>query len=373
MKIGVPKEVKDQEYRVGMTPGGCRSLVLAGHQVFVQAGAGDGSGFSDDEFRAKGVTILESADDVWNEAEMVIKVKEPVKSEYHRMKPGHLLFTYLHLAPLPGLTDELLAREVTGVAYETITGRTPGSLPLLAPMSEVAGRMSVLVGATHLQRAHGGRGVLISGVPGVPPGDVVILGGGIVGINAIKMAWGVGSRVTVLETNPERMRYIDEVFHGGVTTLASNPHSIEASIENADLVIGAVLIPGHSAPRLVTREMLADMRKGSVLVDVAVDQGGCFETTRPTTHSDPTYEVDGIIHYCVANMPGAVPRTSTMALTNATLNLALALANKGFERAVEEDPYLRAGVNVYKGHITCQPVAHSQNKPYTDLATLLPS
>lgn len=371
MKIGVPKEVKDQEYRVGMTPGGCRSLVSSGHQVFVQAGAGDGSGFEDEEYRAAGVTVLANADEVWERADMVIKVKEPVEPEYHRLRPGHLLFTYLHLAPLPKLTDILLEREVTGVAYETITGRTPGSLPLLAPMSEVAGRMSVLVGATHLQRAHGGRGVLISGVPGVLPGEVVILGGGIVGLNAIKIAFGIGARVTVLEANPERMRYIDDIFHGGVTTLASNPHSIETSIENADLVIGAVLIPGYSAPKLVTRDMLRVMKKGSVLVDVAVDQGGCFETTRPTTHSNPTYEVDGIVHYCVANMPGAVPRTSTFALTNATLNLALALANKGFVRAVEEDPHLRAGVNVHRGHITCQPVADSQGKPYKPLAELL--
>ncbi len=371
MKIGVPKEVKDQEYRVGMTPGGCRSLVSSGHEVFVQAGAGDGSGFDDAEYRAAGVTILDSADETWGVADMVIKVKEPVEPEYHRLRKGQLLFTYLHLAPLPKLTDVLLDRGVTGVAYETITGPGKNSLPLLAPMSEVAGRMSVLVGATYLQRAHGGRGVLISGVPGVQPGEVVILGGGIVGINAIKMAWGVGARVTVLEANPERMRYIDDIFHGSVTTLASNPHSIETSIDTADLVIGAVLIPGAAAPKLVTREMLGGMKKGSVLVDVAVDQGGCFETTHPTTHSDPTYEVDGIVHYCVANMPGAVPRTSTFALTNATLNLALALANKGFRKAVQEDPHLRAGVNVHEGKITYKAVAESQDKPFTDLSELI--
>lgn len=371
MKIGVPKEVKDQEYRVGMTPGGCGTLVKGGHQVFVQAGAGDGSGFEDAEFQAAGVTILATAEEIWGESEMIIKVKEPVETEYHLMRPGQLLFTYLHLAPLPKLTDVLLERGVTGVAYETITGPGKNSLPLLAPMSEVAGRMSVLVGATYLQRAHGGRGVLISGVPGVQPGEVVILGGGIVGINAIKMAWGVGARVTVLEANPERMRYIDDIFHGSVTTLASNPHSIQESIKDADLVIGAVLIPGAAAPKLVTREMLGGMKKGSVLVDVAVDQGGCFETTHATTHTHPTYEVDGIVHYCVANMPGAVPRTSTFALTNATLNLALALANKGFERAVEEDPHLRAGVNVHAGKLTYKAVAESQGKPYTELADLI--
>lgn len=371
MKIGVPKEIKDQEYRVGMTPGGCRSLVAAGHQVFVQAQAGEGSGFTDDEYRQAGVEILNDAESVWSTGDMIIKVKEPIEAEYPRLRAGHLLFTYLHLAPLPKLTDVLLEREVTGVAYETVTGRTPGSLPLLAPMSEVAGRMSVLVGATHLQRAHGGRGVLISGVPGVPPGDVVIIGGGIVGLNAIKMAFGIGARVTVLEASPERMRYIDDVFHGGVTTMASNRHNLEASLAQAELVIGAVLIPGHSAPKLVTRDMLGLMGKGTVMVDVAVDQGGCFETTRPTTHSNPIYEVDGIIHYCVANMPGAVPRTSTLALTNATLNLALALANKGFKQAVKDDLHLANGVNTYRGHITCEPVAESQNKPYQPLDAIL--
>jgi alanine dehydrogenase len=370
VKIAIPKEIKDQEYRVGMTPGGCRSLIAAGHQVFVEQSAGEGSGFSDDEYRKAGVKVLDTADEAWATGDMIIKVKEPVKPEYARLRKGQLLYTYLHLAPLPELTDVLLEREVTGVAYETVTDSKRG-LPLLTPMSEVAGRMSVLVGATHLQRAHGGRGVLISGVPGVLPGEVVVIGGGIVGLNAIKMAHGIGARVTLLELDAERMRYIDDVFHGAVTTLASNRHNIESSLEDADLVIGAVLIPGRSAPKLVSRDMLGLMRRGTVMVDVAVDQGGCFETTHPTTHSNPTYEVDGILHYCVANMPGAVPRTSTFALTNATLVYALALATKGFKAAVESDPHLANGVNTYAGHITYKGVAESQDKPFKALADLL--
>ncbi|MEM8997245.1 MAG: alanine dehydrogenase [Acidobacteriota bacterium] len=370
MRIGIPKEVKDHEYRVGMTPAGVRALTDAGHQVTVQATAGFGSGFEDDEFRQAGAEILESADEVWGKAEMVIKVKEPVASEYHRMVEGQTLFTYLHLAPIPELTQVLLDKKIAGVAYETVTDDR-GGLPLLAPMSEVAGRMSVMVGATHLQRAHGGRGVLISGVPGAPPAEVVIIGGGIVGLNALKIAHGMRSRVTVLEMNPDRMRFIDDLFDGAVTTLASNRHNLEACLERADLVIGAVLIPGRSAPKLITREMLGLMQRGSVLVDVAVDQGGCFETTRTTTHSDPVYEVDGIVHYCVANMPGAVPRTSTLALTNSTLPYALSLAAHGVEAAIRRDEHLARGVNTYAGEITCEPVAESQGKPFRDVAELL--
>lgn len=370
MKIGIPKEVKDHEYRVGMPPAGVHALVEAGHEVLVETNAGGGSGFTDQEYVSAGAAIGGSADEVWSSSEMIIKVKEPVPSEYGRMQEGQLLFTYLHLAPLPELTKELLDRKVAGVAYETITGHR-GSLPLLIPMSEVAGRMSVLVGATYLQKAHGGRGVLVSGVPGVPPGDVVIIGGGIVGMNAMKIAHGMGARVTVLETSAERMRFIDDVFNGGITTIASNRHNLESCLERADLLIGAVLIPGRAAPKLVTRDMLKLMKKGSVLVDVAVDQGGCFETTHPTTHSDPVYEVDGIVHYCVANMPGAVPRTSTIALTNVTLPYALQLANMGLKAAVEADAGLREGVNTYEGHITCKPVAESQDRPYKDLTVLL--
>lgn len=370
MKIGIPKELKDHEYRVGMTPAGVHALAEAGHDVVVEAEAGSGSGFTDEEYVGAGARILPSADEVYAAGDLIIKVKEPIEPEYERMREGQTLYTYLHLAPLPVLTEVLQQRKVTGIAYETITD-THGGLPLLTPMSEVAGRMSVLVGATYLQRAHGGRGILISGVPGVPPGDVVVIGGGIVGLNAIKIAHGMGARVVVLETSADRMRFIDDLFHGAVTTLASNPLNLEAALGRADLLIGAVLIPGAAAPKLVTREMLKLMKPGSVIVDVAVDQGGCFETTHATTHSDPVYEVDGVVHYCVANMPGAVPRTSTMALTNATLPFALKIANLGVKEAVRSDPHLKEGVNTYAGHITCKPVADSQDRPYTDLDSLL--
>ncbi len=370
MKIGIPKELKDHEYRVGMPPAGVLTLVEAGHEVVVEVGAGAGSGFHDAEYENAGAQLLPDADEVYGAAEMIIKVKEPIEPEYPRMREGQVLFTYLHLAPVPELTRQMTERKVTGIAYETITD-DHGGLPLLTPMSEVAGRMSVLVGATHLQKAHGGRGILLSGVPGVPPGDVVIIGGGIVGLNAMKIALGMGARVTVLEANHDRMRFIDDLFHGAITTVASNRHNLETLLGRADLLIGAVLIPGRSAPKLVTRDMLRLMKPGSVVVDVAVDQGGCFETTRPTTHSDPIYDVDGVVHYCVANMPGAVPRTSTFALTNATLPYAMRLANLGAEKAVQEDPGLWNGVNTYAGHITCQPVAESQDRPYRDLKELL--
>lgn len=371
MKVGIPKEVKDHEYRVGLIPAGVHALALNGHEVFVQAGAGLGSDISDQEYVDAGATVLPDAASVWSTAEMIIKVKEPVAQEFDLMQRGQLLFTYLHLAPLEELTTVLLEKQVTGVAYETITD-AHGHLPLLVPMSEVAGRMAVLVGANFLKRTTGGRGTLLCGVPGVPPGDVIILGGGIVGLNSAKIALGFGARVTVLDTNLERMRWIDDVFHGQVTTLASNHHNIRAALSRADLLIGAVLIPGRSAPKLITREMLGVMKKGSVAVDVAVDQGGCFETTRPTTHSDPVYTVDGVLHYCVTNMPGAVPRTSTFALNNATMRYAIALADKGVERAVREDKGLWNGVNTYRGAITCAPVAESQNRPYTPLEDLLP-
>jgi alanine dehydrogenase len=369
VRVGIPKEVKDHEYRVGMMPAGAHALAVAGHQVRVQRGAGVGSGFEDAEYAAVGAEIVATAAEAWD-ADMVVKVKEPVATEYDLMPRGKILFTYLHLAPLRELTDALLAREVAGIAYETITDPR-GQLPLLTPMSEVAGRMSVLVGASYLQKLHGGRGTLLSGVPGVPPGDVVIIGGGIVGLNAAKMALGLGARVTVLESNLDRARTLDNLFHGNVTTLASNHHNLVAALARADVLIGAVLIPGRSAPKLVTREMLSRMKKGAVIVDVAVDQGGCFETTHATTHSDPVYEVDGVVHYCVANMPGAVPRTSTLALNNATLPYALALANLGVEKAVRADAGLWAGVNTFRGHITCRPVAESQDRPYRDLGELL--
>lgn len=370
MKVGIPRELKDHEYRVGMTPAGVQAMVEAGHRVYLEAGAGAGSNFEDSEYSALGAEILATADEVYGVADLIIKVKEPIEPEFERLREGQTLFTYLHLAPLPELTQVLLDRRVTGIAYETITDGQ-GGLPLLTPMSEVAGRMSVLAGATYLQRAYGGRGILLSGVPGVLPADVLIIGGGIVGINAAKIALGMGARVTVLETNPARMRYLDDLFHGTVNTLASNRLNLESALQYTDVLIGAVLLPGRAAPKVVSREMLALMRKGAVLVDVAVDQGGCFETTRATTHSNPTYEVDGVIHYCVSNMPGAVPRTSTLALTNATLPYALALANKGVETALREGPGLWDGVNTYAGEITYQGVAESQDRPYQALSHLI--
>ncbi|MGH9382419.1 MAG: alanine dehydrogenase [Thermoanaerobaculia bacterium] len=370
MKIGVPREIKDHEYRVGLVPAAVVELTHAGHEVFLEKGAGQGSGIEDSEYEQAGGKLLPDAAAIYETADMVVKVKEPIAPEYELLKPEQALFTYLHLAPLPELTQVLLDKRITGIAYETITDER-GGLPLLTPMSEVAGRMSVLMGAYFLQRPAGGRGTLLSGVPGVPPGDVVILGGGIVGLNAAKMALGLGGRVTILETSVERMRFLDNTFHGAITTVASNRHNLISGMARADLLIGAVLIPGRAAPKLVTREMLAEMKPGAVVVDVSVDQGGCFETTRPTTHSDPVYEVDGIVHYCVANMPGAVPRTSTFALNNVTLPYALALANRGVVDAVRRDSGLADGVNTYKGEITCQPVAESQDRPYRPLTDLL--
>ncbi|HVT59262.1 MAG TPA: alanine dehydrogenase [Thermoanaerobaculia bacterium] len=369
MHIGIPKEVKDHEYRVGMIPAAVHALVQAGHQVSVQEGAGIGSGIPDQAYRDAGAKLVPDAATAYD-AEMVVKVKEPIASEYSLLRPGQDLFTYLHLAPLPQLTDVLLARRITGIAYETISD-AHGRLPLLTPMSEVAGRMAAVVGASYLQKGHGGRGTLLAGVPGVPPGDVVIIGGGIVGLNAAKMALGLGARVTILEANLDRMRFLDDVFHGTLTTLYSNHHNMMAALRRADLLIGAVLIPGRAAPKLVSRAMLRQMKEGAVAVDVAVDQGGCFETTRPTTHSDPIYVEEGVVHYCVANMPGAVPRTSTFALNNATLPYALALANKGVRQAVLDDPGLLAGVNTFDGHITCEPVAESLGRPYRPLRELL--
>ncbi|MBL8188294.1 MAG: alanine dehydrogenase [Acidobacteria bacterium] len=370
MIIGLPKEIKDNESRVGLTPAGVKTLSDFGHTVLVETSAGIGSGISDDEFRAAGGQIVETADEVWQRGEMVVKVKEPVGPEYQRMREGQLLFTYLHLAPDPKLTQAMLDSKITGVAYETITN-DDGHLPLLTPMSEVAGRMAVQVGAHYLQKPEGGRGVLMGGVPGVLPAKTVIIGGGVVGINSIKMAVGLGANVTVLDKNLERLRYLDDIFGAQIKTLMSNDYNVQESIANADLVIGAVLIPGAAAPHLVKKAMLKTMHKGAVIVDVAVDQGGCIETTHPTTHSNPTYYVDDVLHYCVANMPGAVPRTSTFALTNATLPFAVKLANKGFKDAIAKDKHLKAGVNTYAGHITYEAVAESQNLPYKSLDELL--
>jgi alanine dehydrogenase len=370
MIIGLPKEIKDNESRVGLTPAGVKTLSDFGHTVLVETSAGVGSGISDDEFRAAGGQIVETADQVWQRGEMIVKVKEPVGPEYQRMRDGQLLFTYLHLAPDPKLTQAMLDSKITGIAYETITN-DEGHLPLLTPMSEVAGRMAVQVGAHYLQKPEGGRGVLMGGVPGVLPAKTVIIGGGVVGINSIKMAVGLGANVTVLDKNLERLRYLDDIFGAQIKTLMSNDYNVQESIANADLVIGAVLIPGASAPHLVKKSMLKTMHKGAVIVDVAVDQGGCIETTHPTTHSNPTYYVDDVLHYCVANMPGAVPRTSTFALTNATLPFAVKLANKGFKDAIAKDKHLKAGVNTYAGHITYEAVAESQNLPYKSLDELL--
>ena len=370
MRIGTVRELKDNEYRVGLVPGGVRTLHEAGHEVLVEDRAGAGSGIDNEEYEVAGARIVQSADDVYRNADMVIKVKEPLDSEIPMLRDGQILFTYLHLAPLPKLTEALLERKVTGVAYETIATED-GTLPLLTPMSEVAGRMAIQEGAHYLEKNQGGEGVLLGGVPGVAPAEVVIIGGGVVGVNAAKMAVGMGARVTVIEKSHVKMQYLDDLFSSLITTLMSNPLTILESVRKADVLVGAVLVPGASAPKLVTREMVRQMKRGAVIVDVAVDQGGCVETTRPTTHSDPTYLVDGVVHYCVANMPGAVPRTSTFALTNVTLPYALRIAQEGFGTAVKTDAALQRGVNVYQGKVTCQPVAVSQNRTYTPLTTLL--
>jgi alanine dehydrogenase len=370
MIVGAPKEIKDNESRVGLVPAGAHALVQDGHKVLVETQAGEQSGISDDEYRAAGAEIVFSASTVFERAEMIVKVKEPVGPEYEMLRSEQILFTYLHLAPAPDLTRVLLNKKVTAIAYETI--RLPnGSLPLLTPMSEVAGRMSIQVGAFYLQKPNGGRGELLGGVPGVPPANVVIIGGGTVGMNAAKMAVGLGARVTIIDLDADRLRYLDDIFFGQIETLMSNPLNIEESVAKADLLIGAVLIVGAEAPKLISRRMISNMQKGSVVVDVAVDQGGCLETTRPTTHSNPIFIVDGVVHYCVANMPGAVPRTSTFALTNVTLPYARRLAGLGLVQAVRKDPALKQGVNVYRGHVTCKPVAQAQELPETPIDSLL--
>ncbi len=370
MIIGVPKEIKDNENRVSTTPGGVAEYVGRGHQVLVEQGAGVGSGFADDEYARAGAQIIPSHDDVFARADMIVKVKEPIASEYDLLREGQILYTYLHLAADEKLTKVLIDRGVTAVAYETV--QLPDrSLPLLAPMSEVAGRMAVQVGAYYLQETNGGRGLLLGGVPGVPPANVVIVGGGVVGTNAAQIALGMGATVTVIDINIERLRYLDLVLHGRFHSLASNRNNIAEAVANADLVIGSVLIPGAKAPKLVTRDMVATMRPGAVIVDVAIDQGGCIETCRPTTHSDPVFVEYGVVHYCVTNMPGAVPRTSTFALSNVTLPYGLKLADRGFVGAVSSDPALAKGVNVYKGHVTYPSVAEAFDLPYTPLETLL--
>ncbi len=369
MIIGVPKEVKDHETRVALTPAGVKELKAEGHTVLVQQHAGELSAFPDDDYQAAGAEIVGAAADVWAHADMVVKVKEPVEKEYLFFRPGLTLFTYLHLAPLPELTKQLLDRKVTGIAYETVRDMA-GTLPLLTPMSEVAGRISVQVGATYLESGKGGRGLLLGGVPGVPPAEVCILGGGIVGTNAAKIALGMGAKVTIVDRNLHRLRELDDIFGGRVFTLASNLHNVTEAVRAADLVIGGVLIPGAAAPKIVTAAMVRGMKRGAVIVDVAIDQGGCIETARPTTHSDPSYEVDGVVHYCVTNMPAAVPNTSTLALTNATFPYVQRLAS-GVTAALAADPGLGEGVNSFGGQLCCEPVAASQGKSWKPVQELL--
>ncbi len=357
MRVGCPKEIKNHEYRVGLTPGSVREYIAHGHELLIESGAGIGIGADDSAYVAAGAQIAKTAEEVFTRSDMIVKVKEPQPSEWVQLREGQLLYTYLHLAPDPEQTKGLLESGVTAIAYETVTDDR-GGLPLLAPMSEVAGRLSIQAGATALQKANGGRGVLLGGVPGVLPGKVTVIGGGVVGLNAAKMAIGLGADVTIIDRSIPRLRQLDDIFNGRVHTRYSTVEALEEECFSADVVVGAVLIPGAAAPKLVSREMLTGMKKGSVLVDVAIDQGGCFETSKATTHADPTYEVDGIIHYCVANMPGAVPVTSAHALNNATLHYGLQLADKGL-KAMVEDQHLRNGLNVHQGRVTNRPVAEA--------------
>ncbi|MGH1358951.1 MAG: alanine dehydrogenase [Burkholderiaceae bacterium] len=367
MLIGTPKEIKNHEYRVGLTPESVTELAAHGHQILVEAGAGSGIGADDIQYQQAGATIVDSASEVYARADMVVKVKEPQPGERAMLREGQILYTYLHLAPDPKQTEDLLASGVIGIAYETVTDKT-GGLPLLKPMSQVAGRMSIQAGATALEKSHGGRGVLLGGVPGVAPGKVLVIGGGVVGFNAAQMAVGVGADVTILDRDPEVMERIGIHFGASAKTRFSNRANLAEVVAAADLVIGAVLIPGAAAPKLVSREMLATMKPGAVLVDVAIDQGGCFETSRATTHEDPTYVVDGIVHYCVANMPGGVARTSTYALNNVTLPHSLRIADKGWSQALRDDPHLQNGLNIWRGHVTCEPVAQALNHTYKPAA-----
>jgi alanine dehydrogenase len=364
MRIGVPKEIKTDEYRVGLTPASVRELVHHGHEVLVEAGAGDGVGVRDADYGRAGARVLPAAGDVWAGAELVVKVKEPQPVEYPYLRPGLVLFTYLHLAPDPGQAEALLKSGCTAIAYETVTDAN-GTLPLLSPMSEVAGRMAVQAGAHCLEREAGGAGILLGGVPGVRAANVVVLGGGTVGTNAIRVAMGMEAQVTVIDRSLPRLKELDFQFGGRLNTIYSTVEAIEHYVADADLVIGAVLVPGAAAPRLVTRDMVRTMRDRSVIVDVAIDQGGCCETSRPTTHSNPTYVEEGVVHYCVANMPGAVARTSAFALNNATLPYVLALAGKGWRQALADDPGFRAGLNVHEGALTCPAVATALGLPWT--------
>ena len=366
MKIGVPKEIKNNENRVGLVPGGVRQLVQDGHELYVETNAGTGIGLSDEDFINAGAKILGSLEEVFETAEMIIKVKEPLERERKLLRPHHILYTYLHLAADKELTSELMESGSTCIAYETIQPAN-GTLPLLEPMSEVAGRMSTQIGAQYLQKDRGGKGVLLGGVPGVRRGKVTVIGCGIAGTHAIKMAMGLGADVTAIDLNVKRLAELDDLFENRITTLFSNAQNIEESVLNSDLVIGAVLVPGAKAPKLVTREMISKMEDGSVVVDIAVDQGGCIETCHPTTHEQPTYDVDGVVHYCVANMPGAVARTSTYALTNVTLKYARLIAANGVDKACMGDPALKKGINIYKGKLVYEQVARDLELPFTAL------
>ena len=370
MIIGVPKEIKNNENRVGLTPAGVSALVKAGHQLFVQATAGNGSGINDDEYVKAGATILPTIADVYAKAEMIIKVKEPIEQEYPLIKEGQLLFTYFHFASHEPLTTAMINSKAVCLAYETVE-KTDRSLPLLVPMSEVAGRMSIQEGAKYLEKPMGGRGILLGGVPGVRPASVLVLGGGIVGTQAAKMAAGLGADVTLMDISLPRLRQLDDILPANVKTVYSNEYNVREAIKTSDLIIGAVLIPGAKAPSLITRDMLNTMRPGTVMVDVAIDQGGCFETSKATTHQDPIYVVDNVIHYCVANMPGAVPYTSTLALTNATLPYALQLANKGWKKACADNKELELGLNVVDGKVVYKGVADAFNLPYVDVKEVL--
>jgi alanine dehydrogenase len=370
MQIGVPKEIKNNEFRVGLTPSSIRELIHHGHKVAVETQAGVGSGITDEAYQAAGATILATAQDVFNSADMIVKVKEPQPSECAMLRPGQVLFAYLHLAPDPEQAKGLIKSGCIAIGYETVTSNR-GQLPLLMPMSEVAGRMSIQVGAHYLEKEKGGSGVLLGGVPGVKPGKITVLGGGVLGTNAARMAVGLGANVTIIDKSISRLAELDMMFGSKLRTVYSTMENIEQSVVNSDLVIGAVLIPGAATPKLVTDEMVQKMRKGSVLVDPAIDQGGCFETSRPTTFSNPSYSVHGVTHYCVTNMPGGVARTSTFALNNATLPFVLALATKGYKKALLDDPHLMNGLNVYEGQITCAPVAQDLGYAYKDALTVL--
>ena len=366
MVIGVPKEMKDHEYRVSVTPDGVRALRQAGHEVWIERSAGVGSGYSDEDYGSAGAIIAESKEQLFQQATLIVKVKEPLLSECRLFRAGQTLFTYLHLASLPDLTKALLDTTITAIAYETIEAKD-GTLPMLKPMSEIAGRMSVQIGAHYLEKTHGGRGLLLAGVPGVEPGKVVVLGAGVVGSEATRIAVGMGAQVTVINLDLERLRALDELYRGRIVTRASTQAAIDETVMAADLVIGAVLVPGARAPKLVSRKLVARMKPGAVVVDVAVDQGGCFETTKPTTHSDPVYMVDDVLHYGVSNMPGIVPRTSTVALTNATLPYLLRLASQGVAEAVRADAGLAKGVNLSRGNITCRAVADAHGLRFDPL------